>query len=44
MSGSEPEIGPLASILNNQLSAGNNQHGPIKERFKLGTCYEKKLT
>jgi hypothetical protein len=44
MSGSEPEIGPLATVLNNQLSAGNNQHGPIKERFKLGTYYEKKLT
>ena len=44
MPGSEPEIGPLATILNNQLSAGNNQHGPNKERFKLGTYYEKKLT
>ena len=44
MPGSEPETGPLATILHNQLSAGNNQHGPIKERFKLGTYYEKKLT
>ena len=44
MPGSVPEIGPLATILNNQLSAGNNQHGPIKERFKLETYYEKKLT
>ena len=44
MSGSEPETGLLATILHNQLSAGNNQHGPIKERFKLGTYYEKKLT
>jgi hypothetical protein len=41
MSGSEPETGLLATILHNQLSAGNNQHGPIKERFKLGTYYEK---
>jgi hypothetical protein len=44
MPGFEPEIGPLATISNNQFSAGNNQHGPIKERFKLGTYYEKKLT
>jgi len=44
MSGAEPENGPLTVILNNQLSAGNNQHGPIKERFKLGTYYERKIT
>jgi hypothetical protein len=42
MSGPVPANG-LAATNTNQMSADSNQHGLTKERFKLGSYYEKKI-